>query len=88
MYIIIVLSFLFYTYTYYYILLIIFSRDYLEIFGGRFGRIWMAPVIYVQNELFLGCTGSPTYVKRTPYSGYGTYSTVLSLAGAAVERKN
>ena len=47
MYIIIVLSFLFYTYTYYYILLIIFSRDYLEIFGGRFGRIWMAPVIYL-----------------------------------------
>ena len=45
MYIIIVLSFLFYTYTYYYILLIFFSRDYLEIFGGRFGRIWIAPVI-------------------------------------------
>ena len=47
MYIIIVLSFLFYTYTYYYILLIIFSRDYLEIFGGRFGKVWIAPFIYL-----------------------------------------
>ena len=55
MYIIIVLSFLFYTYTYYYILLIIFSRDYLEIFGGRFGRIWMAPVINA-DVLFLHST--------------------------------
>ena len=50
MYIIIVLSFLFYTYTYYYILLIMFSRDYLEIFGGRFGKIWIAPVIHVQSQ--------------------------------------
>ena len=72
MYIIIVLSFLFYTYTYYYILLIIFSRDYLEIFGGRFGRIWMAPVIKFVLVVY-GCT-----VSRFVLVVYGTvYGTVM-----------
>ena len=69
MYIIIHISFLFYTYTYYYILLIIFSRDYLEIFGGRFGKIWIAPVILAKLTPLTPTSDPHTFCTRV-YRGH------------------